>query len=710
MAVLSKNILFKISVIISVVTLVLCILLTIEYVKKRAEVMAPAQQRALLQSNALAQEIETTLNQSVSLAIALTDSLHHSHLNKQKVIEHLKHALNTNSNLLGIGVAYEPFSYDPDVRLFAPYLLRQPGTLKRIQLEYQVDYSMSEYEWYHHPLRNGPGWNEPRFSLVADQMVVEYAAPFFRTDPDAGQVRIMGIVYLHYAMESILKQIETVNMGINGYGLLLSDQATILSHPTMIHLHGAQSALSIAAKTNNTLLEQIGRMAMAGQSGSIEGGRDLNNLSVRGNIHHIPTTKWTLAMLYSKEDLTMGIRPLRHRMTWITVTFIIFALTLIMMDLFRSKERLVINLGFRALLASTFFSLGIIIIWFLSTDDIVWRNTEWTVILDQHALDSFEKNNTRTALRNRQPLPIHIPTGVFVQSIKFTSANNVILTGYVWQEYSNNIPDDIARGFVLPEAESSEIVESYRRENEDGEVIGWYFQVELRQQFDYTRYPFDQQTVWIRLWHEDFDKNVVLLPALDSYDQIHPWLLPGIEKDFVLPGWEVTSSFFNYRFNNYNTDFGIPRYVGQEEFPELYFQIGVKRLFLNPFISNFTPIIVVLLLLFAVLITSCKESSRINLLGFNASAVLASSSALFFVVLISHIDLRGSLADNHIFYMEYFYVVTYIALLAISINSILFSWGVNIPFVQFRDNLLPKLFYWPVITLIMFIVTLWKFY
>ena len=120
--------------------------------------------------------------------------------------------------------------------------------------------------------------------------------------------------------------------------------------------------------------------------------------------------------------------------------------------------------------------------------------------------------------------------------------------------------------------------------------------------------------------------------------------------------------------------------------------------------------IVVLLMLFAVLITSSKESGKIQLLGFSASSILASSSALFFVVLISHIDLRNTLSANKIFYMEYFYVVTYAAILAIAINSILFSWGINVSFVQYRDNLLPKLFYWPIITLMMFLVTLVKFY
>jgi len=60
--------------------------------------------------------------------------------------------------------------------------------------------------------------------------------------------------------------------------------------------------------------------------------------------------------------------------------------------------------------------------------------------------------------------------------------------------------------------------------------------------------------------------------------------------------------------------------------------------------------------------------------------------------------------------MDYYYVVTYGVILAISINSILFRWGINIPFVQYRDNLLPKLFYWPVITFTLFVVTLVKFY
>jgi len=212
-------------------------------------------------------------------------------------------------------------------------------------------------------------------------------------------------------------------------------------------------------------------------------------------------------------------------------------------DLARAKKGSDLCLWLRALKASILFTLGIGLVWYLATDDIAWKNVERTLIIDQASLEAFKRTNIREALRNRQALPIYIPTDVFVQSIEFTSANNVILTGYIWQHYHEHVPDDLSRGFVLPEAESSEMTEAYRRKEKDGEVIGWYFHVTLRQDFDYTRYPFDQQTVWMRLWHQDFDKNVVLLPALDSYDFIHPERLPGIEQDFVLPGWKVTSRF-----------------------------------------------------------------------------------------------------------------------------------------------------------------------
>lgn len=768
-----RVVLFRLSTILSIIALFLFIYLLISYIDKKEIIHEAFKQDFSYQGCQLANDIDASLKKSEMLAENIKVKLMKPGLTDQVLIGHLHNALNTNSNLLGIGVAYKPNAYDPVVRLFAPYILRQSDSFKRIQIENLVDYSIDKFEWFSDRLKDGAEWNEVRYSEAAEQNVVEYAVPFTQLDPVTGKQKVVGLIIIHYALDYFLEKINSINMGKADYGILLSKKLKTLVSPVWNHdkeittRHGIKKWVkqikintssneiisskcyegklndivdeseggnatnilnddeneepmseSIELKTgvcdNNVcesiLYKELYTIAESGNGGVINEIVDPNNLLVLGDVYNIPTTGWTLAMLYSKDELIKGNRSLRQHLTWIFVSIILFVLMLIIMELSLNKERSVIGLGIRASVISALFTMGIVLVWYLSIEDIEWKNFEPSVIKNQNKLDEFEKQNIVSALKERTSLPIYIPTGVFVQSIEFTSANNVVLTGYIWQQYNNFISDEISRGFVLPEAESLEKVESYRRIDNNSTLIGWYFRVVLRQEFDYSQYPFDQQTVWIRLWHEDFDKNVILTPALNSYDQLHPEKLPGIEKDFVLPGWKVTSSYYKYRLNSYNTDFGIPRYIGKNEFPELYFQIGVKRLFLNPFISNLTPVIVVLLMLFAVLITSSKKTGKIELLGFNASTILASSSALFFVVLISHIDLRSSLAANNIFYMEYFYVVTYLSLLAISVNSILFSWGANVSFVQFRDNLLPKLYFWPVITFVMFLVTIWKFY
>lgn len=52
----------------------------------------------------------------------------------------------------------------------------------------------------------------------------------------------------------------------------------------------------------------------------------------------------------------------------------------------------------------------------------------------------------------------------------------------------------------------------------------------------------------------------------------------------------------------------------------------------------------------------------------------------------------------------------YLAILAISLNSIAFASNTNIPFIDTKDNLYVKVLYWPVIMVILLFITLLNFY
>ena len=154
-------------------------------------------------------------------------------------------------------------------------------------------------------------------------------------------------------------------------------------------------------------------------------------------------------------------------------------------------------------------------------------------VTNTNVLSGFQNRKEVQARGANRQAPRFVKTGVYLQSVEFEQANNIKVSGYVWQRYEKGKHKGLSRSFVLPEAETPHIEEVFRdlvdpydpdchAENETArdceEVIGWYVFSDLRQAFDYSLYPLDSQNVWLRLWHGDFRENVILTPDLDAYE------------------------------------------------------------------------------------------------------------------------------------------------------------------------------------------------
>ena len=310
-----------------------------------------------------------------------------------------------------------------------------------------------------------------------------------------------------------------------------------------------------------------------------------------------------------------------------------------------------------------------------------------------------------------------VPTGVFVLSFDFVKASEANLTGYVWQRHRVDqlAADDepvthgkIRAGVLFPEqvdSSSTHLEEGYRREqtNAAGErevVIGWYFDVTVRQHFDYAKYPLDRHDLWLRLWPKDFDEDVVLVPDLAAYDGTARGDIFGIDRDIVPGTWAIRDTFFSYKRKCYDTRFGLQSYEGQYNFPELHYNITLSRRFEDAFIVALVPLISVLVLLFSVLVLATEDRERASIFGFNAAGAIGASSALLFVVMLAHVSLRREFATTQFVYLEYFYLVTYVAVLGVSVNVYLFSaqhHGRLLDRLHRDDDLVPKLAFWPLV-------------
>jgi len=343
-----------------------------------------------------------------------------------------------------------------------------------------------------------------------------------------------------------------------------------------------------------------------------------------------------------------------------------------------------------------------------------------TQLVSERAVNEFLRDNWESRVDagngNIEPL-MKVKTGIFIQSLKFFDSTEVNLSGYIWQRYRKGLHDDITPGpsevgFVLPEQVNSgsdiEPHEVYRITTADEVLIGWYFEATLRQPFDYSRYPFDHNTVWVRMWQKHFSHNVILVPDFEAYDATGLSDIFGIEENIVLGAWERENTYFDYKLSSYDTNFGISDYIGQRGFPELHYNFVVKRKFENAFVVFLLPLFLVATLLFAALLTVSANDELSGRLGFNASGFIGGCSALFFVAMLAHIQLREQFDSAGIVYIEYFYILMYLLLVVATANSYLFSIRPKrlCGLILYDDNIVFKVGYWPMILGCLILITL----
>ena len=85
---------------------------------------------------------------------------------------------------------------------------------------------------------------------------------------------------------------------------------------------------------------------------------------------------------------------------------------------------------------------------------------------------------------------------------------------------------------------------------------------------------------------------------------------------------------------------------------------------------------------------------------------LSISSGLFYAIVLSHVELRKSLAIKEVIYLEYLYFLIYITIMWVIINSYIFKSNLSLPILKYKDNLISKIIFWPLLSFTFFIITL----
>lgn len=136
----------------------------------------------------------------------------------------------------------------------------------------------------------------------------------------------------------------------------------------------------------------------------------------------------------------------------------------------------------------------------------------------------------------------------------------------------------------------------------------------------------------------------------------------------------------------------------------------LRRNLLDAFISNLGPILISLILLFALQMVSTSDEKLAAFMQTTSGRLVNICVGMFFVIIFAHVNVRRGLAAEEIFYLEYFYFATYVMILWVAINSIVFVKMKHLRWLQHEENLIPKLLFWPAVAGILLAASVATFY
>ena len=621
-----------------------------------------------------------------------------------KILATTRDLIYSDAGFREAGVAFAPFTYHPRIRLYGPAYVIENDGVRFKDLDARQDYTKPGADWYHRPMEGSAVWLAPRFDKRRGQAEVTYGAPL--REPGSSSEPV-GVMFATYALSVFQRVLDALDLGQNGYSFVLSSEHRFILHPNRDfseHQMSFDSFLERVASSREASSIETAFRDPTSTAAFVDPDTGLpSRLFFRG----IPATNWTLGVVLADRDVLMPARRAHRKLINIALVLaiatVLLAIALVGIDRDFTRGLWIVS----SVLAGGCILVGVFVIALamrqqLPEGDNITRVTNW------NTLNRFTSKQRRRTLIQREEVPLFIPTGIYIQSAFLESASTVGISGYVWQRYTKSIHDGIQRGFIMPGAKASTITKAYTVEDGDSELVRWNFNATIHQNFDYSRYPFNSERVIIDLWHKEFTKNVILIPDLASYKLMSPAAKPGLFEGIRLSGWDIGDSSFNYLYESYETSFGLRDFAGLTNYPNLYFGFDIRKEITGPFVSNMLPLLVVTILLFAILFLGTRDERQRGRLGF-ALDVIAACAGFFLVAILLHIALRRDLAARDIFYLEYFYFVTYAMILFVTVNYVLFT-KTSVRLIHYRDDFIAKVVFWPVSQLALLLFTLMAFY
>lgn len=299
-----------VSLILLASTVIFALTLGWNYLRSREVLERELETFARALADSLVNKVETHLTAVSKVTQTVATALETVEHDEPQLLELVRATVERNPEIHGAGVAFEPHAFRPEVELYAPFYYRNTTglRLKRLEETYaQLPYW--RWDWYQIPRELGRlEWSEPYYQEgVGSRLMSTCSLPFYQTTA-GGERRLRGIVTADVSLEALTRLVSSVKILDTGYAALLSRNGMILAHPLTEAIMN-ETFFTLAEARGDPWMRELGRKMVRGETGFV---LYTSLVGFRSWMLHtpIPSTGWTLAVVFPEDELLANVRAL----------------------------------------------------------------------------------------------------------------------------------------------------------------------------------------------------------------------------------------------------------------------------------------------------------------------------------------------------------------------------------------------------------------
>jgi sigma-B regulation protein RsbU (phosphoserine phosphatase) len=287
------------------------------YYFSREGIIREAAQDARHQARETVYQMEVILRGVEKVPLNLRATLEYLPFEQDDLVRLAKTMVKLNQELFGLGIAFEPFAFNPDFQYFMPYCFRQGNELKLKWLGGD-SYHYFHMDWYQIPRElERPVWSEPYFDEGAGDVIMStYSVPFHRES--GGGRKLAGVVGADISLMWLKDIVSAVKIYQTGYAFLISQNGVFVTHPNQDWIM-RESIFSLAEARNDPGLRAVGREMIKGGEGFVPIYSKV--IDKQSWLYYAPlaSTGWSLGVIFPEDELFADANRLMQRTVAIAV-------------------------------------------------------------------------------------------------------------------------------------------------------------------------------------------------------------------------------------------------------------------------------------------------------------------------------------------------------------------------------------------------------